>query len=229
MNILENWLKGKEKAKQFCPHQFKKTIEPIEVAPVIFISRAAYNRMWNYVDLADQEVGWIGTVERRGKVFLIKEIFLLKQEVGSAECEIKEEGLVGFATEILSSREDGIEVINSLQFWGHSHVKMGTNPSSQDDSQMETFRQSGHPWFIRGILNKLGRMEFTIYLYESGIKIVDAEWLIWEADSENLRTEIEAEMKVKVTEKIYVAPIYDFQTGNAIRMVTAKRGDKHGY
>lgn len=226
---LLNWLNKKERAKKFYPHNFAKCVEPIENLPVIFASRAAYDRMWNYVDLAAKEIGWLGTAERIGKDFLIKEVFLFKQEAGATTCEITTEGLAEFATEILASREDGMEIVNSLMFWGHSHANIPTSASSQDDSQMEIFRQSGHPWFIRGILNKLGRMEFTIYLYESGIKIVDVEWLILDLDDEILRTEIEAEIKAKVSEKVYVAPainVFPVHRSKA-EQTNAKRGDEH--
>ncbi len=197
-------IKGKAiKSNAFSQHAFEKKIELLTELPRVYVSRAAYNRMRYIVELADKEIGWLGTCERIGSDFLIKEVFLFKQEVAAATCEITPEGLAEVATEILSSRKDGMEVVNSIQFWGHSHVSMGTSPSWQDETQMEVFRESEHPWFIRGILNKLGRMEFTIFLYESGVKIVDPEWSIWEPEEEALRLEIEAEIKVKVSEKTY--------------------------
>jgi hypothetical protein len=200
MKIIRN----RGKAKAFAPHEFKASVELLATKPRILVSREAYNRMRQYVDIADKEVGWLGTVSRLPEGdFLIEEVFLFKQEVQATTCEISADGLAEFATEILSLRKDGMEVVNRLQFWGHSHVKMGTNPSPQDDDQMEVFQESGLPWFIRGILNKNGRMEFTIYLFESGVKIVDPEWTLWEPEDETLRSEIEAEFKAKVLEIKY--------------------------
>lgn len=194
-------------ASAFCQHAFRKGVELLADLPSVLVSRAAYNRMWHFVDIADKEVGWLGTVSRLpGGDFLVEEVFLFKQQVAAATCEISADGLAEFATELLSSRPDGMEVINRLCFWGHSHVNMGTSPSGQDESQMSTFRESGHPFFVRGILNKQGRMEFTIFLYESGVKIVDAEWAIHEPVDESIRTEIEAEFKAKVSEKVYCTP-----------------------
>lgn len=191
------------KTNALSQHAFEKKIELLADMPRVYVSRAAYNRMRYIVELADKEIGWLGSCKRIGNDFLLEEVFLFKQEVAATTCEITPEGLAEFATEILSLRKDGMEVVNSLQFWGHSHVNMGTSPSWQDESQMDVFRESGHPWFIRGILNKLGRMEFTIFLYESGVKIVDPEWSIWEPEEESLRTEIIAEIKAKVFEKTY--------------------------
>ena len=46
-------------------------------------------------------------------------------------------------------------------------------------------------------------MEFTIYLYESGVKIVDAEWAIHEPADQNLREGIEAEFKATLSQARY--------------------------
>lgn len=196
---------GKTKAKSFCPHSFGTKIELDSNVPRVLISRLAYNKMWHYVDVADKEVGWLGTVVENGNDFLIQDVFLLKQEVGQTETEITLDGLAEFGQEILS-KPNGTEIYNGIRFWGHSHVNMGTDPSSQDEEQMEVFRESEHPFFIRGILNKNGRMEFTIFLYAAGIKIVDAEWTISEPVDESIRADIEAEFEDKVTEGVY-API----------------------
>jgi hypothetical protein len=196
----------KKKAEAFCQHAFRKGVEMLTTVPRVLVSRAAYNRMWHYVDLADGEVGWLGTITRQGNDFLVEEVFLFKQEVSSTTTEISTEGLAEVAQELIITRPDGVEILNRLCFWGHSHVNMGTSPSGQDESQMQTFRESGHPFFVRGILNKQGRMEFTIFLYDSGVKIVDAEWAIYEPVDSSLRSEIAQEMATKVTEKKFYSP-----------------------
>jgi len=210
MSYLNNW---KKKANAFCQHAFGMKIEMLTNLPRVLISRLAYNKMWHFVDLADGEVGWLGTVTKVENDFLIEEIFLFKQEVAATTTEISADGLAEVAQELIESRPDGVEVCNNLRFWGHSHVNMGTSPSAQDETQMETFRESDHPYFIRGILNKNGRMEFTIYLYESGVKIVDPEWAIYEPVDKSVRAEIEAEFKAKVSEKVYVPVYAGFQGG----------------
>ena len=110
-----------------------------------------------------------------------------------------------------------MDVINRLCFWGHSHVRMGTSPSGQDEAQMKIFAESGQPFFIRGILNKERRMEFTVFCYESGIKIVDAEWSIYEPVDESMRSEIEAELLAKVSEKVYTPPASNYTPGEPWR------------
>lgn len=205
--MLNNEFRYQRTADAFCQHAFGKKIELLADLPRVLVSRAAYNRMWHFVDLADKEVGWLGTCDKVGRDFLIENVFLFKQEVSATTTEITGDGLAEFAMGILSSRRDGMEVINALRFWGHSHVRMGTSHSGQDESQMSTFQESGHDFFIRGIFNKNGRMEFTIFMYSLGLKIVDPEWSIYEPVDNSLRAEIEAEFAAKVSEKVY-APAY---------------------
>jgi hypothetical protein len=204
-------MKKKSGAKAFAPHDFRASVELLAQKPQILVSREAYDKMRLFVELADKEVGWLGTVRQVAPDFLIEEVFLFKQEVGATTCEISADGLAEFATNILSSREDGMDMVNRLQFWGHSHVNMGTSPSGQDDAQMEVFQENGCPFFIRGILNKNGRMEFAIFLFEGGIKIVDPAWEIYDPEDETLRAEIEAEFAAKVSEIVY--PVYQYGAG----------------
>lgn len=51
-------------------------------------------------------------------------------------------------------------------------------------------------------------MEFGIWFYESGIKVLDVEWAIYEPVDESIRSSIEAEFASKVKEKTY-----DFSKG----------------
>lgn len=183
----------------FQQHQFREKVELISGdPPMIYIPRDVYSHMFHIVDIAQLEVGWLGTVERtnRGN-FIINEIFLLEQEVGSQHTSLSEKGVAELC-ELLLARKGGIEEVNSLLFWGHSHVNMMTSPSYQDDAQMEEFRRNGAPWFIRGILNRRGTMEFTIYLWQVGVKVVDAAWVVYDQADYRVRAEIEKEFQKKV-------------------------------
>lgn len=187
-----------QQAEAFCQHAFSKRVEFIGGLPDILITPSALNMMWHYVDAAPDEVSWLGTCVRRGKDLLIQEVFLLDQQVGPASTVITEDGLSKFAMELTEKREDGRRVWNSLRFWGHSHVRMGTSPSTQDDDLMDYFRTLGHKFFVRGILNKNGRMEFTVDLYDKGLRIFDAPWRIHNPADFSVRSRITAEMRAKV-------------------------------
>lgn len=230
-----NWVGESEKAKTFSQHSFQTKIEILSGIPRVLVSRLAYNKMWHYVDLATKEVSWLGIVVEQGNNFLVEDVFLLKQEVSHTETEITTDGLAELGQEILA-KPNGMEIWNNVRFWGHSHVNMGTSPSATDEGQMEVFQETGHPFFIRGILNKQGQMEFTIFLYSAGIKIIDSEWSISEPVDESIREEIEKEFKERVSEQVYVVPAfsrnYDYShkqfneaNNNPINKIK-KRGDR---
>ena len=151
-------------ATDFKPHYFQPRIVQYRQRPMpkIVIAREAYAKMWLYVDIASEEVGWMGTAEKTADGnFFISKVWLLKQQVTSVETEMSTEGLSELATELLSRGDEGMQDWDNLRFWGHSHVRMGTSPSGTDERTMRMLEEAQHPWFIRGILNKLGRIEFT--------------------------------------------------------------------
>lgn len=195
-------------AKKFIQHEFSTRVEMSGGSPRILVSREAYEDMFVLVDECKQEVGWLGSVDRIGSDFLVKEVFLFDQEVHGATCELTPDGLAAFATEILSSRRDGMEVANSLRFWGHSHVNMGTSPSGQDESQLRELANSCGDFFVRAILNKNGRMEFTIIMVSIGVVIHDAAWELYEPQADEVRRQKwQAEIASKVKEKTFALPI----------------------
>ena len=168
------------------------------------MTREVFSRMWHFVDIAGEEVSWFGTVKVTSYGnYLIDEVFLGEQKVSATQTEISTNGLAKIGQNLIDTCPDGVERASRLFFWGHSHVKMGTSPSFQDDKQMDEFRENGCPWFIRGILNKLGRMEFSIFLWEAGVKVTDVPWAVYEHVDESIRAEIEAEFKAKVTRIVY--------------------------
>lgn len=196
------------RAEKFFPHVFANKITANIVIPKIFLSKEAYEDMYFLVDEAQNEIVWLGNVEKISNDFLIKEIFLLKQEADATFCEISANDLANWAQTILAERSDGIEIINSIRFWGHSHVNMGTSPSGQDVEQLEILSGSCDDFFIRGILNKSGRMEFTIFLLDRGIEIHDVEWRIFQPVNESRREKWQREIEEKVSERVYTTPVY---------------------
>jgi hypothetical protein len=157
------------------PHQFNTKVKPTQPYNVI-IGLEAYSKMALYIEVPpSNEIGWLGTAEKDGNTFYIREVFLAGQEVTPGTTEITTDGLSDLAEDILT-RKDGVDVWNNVRFWGHSHVTGGTSPSYTDEEQMQRFITTDHPWFIRGIFNKHGRAEFTIFLYDVGIVVEDVPW-----------------------------------------------------
>ena len=199
------------------------TVEFLGAKPKVLVSTSALERMWHIVDLSAHEVGWLGTVRRMGPNFLIEEVFLFEQEVSATTTEISPDGLAAVATEIISSREDGMEVVNALRFWGHSHVHMAVSPSAQDEAQMSLFRENGCDFYIRGIFNKKGEVRFDIFLFSAGLVIRQAEWEEYRPADPGLREAIRAELAEKVS---VIQPISVGFAGTSQPVVRCRKGGK---
>ncbi|MBP9091244.1 hypothetical protein KBI23_09455 [bacterium] len=177
----------------FKPHAFQARAQLVaKERPLVIITPKAYQQMLLYVEIADKEVGWMGTVSHlESNCFLIEETFLLEQEVSAVETELSVEGCSKLADELLMRGEEGFNLINKMRFWGHSHVRMGTSPSGTDESTMLRFRDENLDWYVRGIFNKHGRAEFSVYFFDIGFAVCDVDWCVIDlATGENLTPKV---------------------------------------
>ena len=170
--------------------------------PEVWITQKASNKMKSYVDLCDDEIGWLCTaVEQNKNQYIITDAILFEQEVHSTTTEITPEGLAKFAEEILQ-QDGGVELWNSIKVWGHSHVNMTPTPSGQDNSQMEIFADNKQDWFIRIIANKKGEMKLDLYDFDYGVIYENVPFQIAYNDDEaeiyNKIQEIKAEIEEKL-------------------------------
>ena len=182
------------------------TVKALEQClPQIIISPLALDKMNLYIDECDQEVGWLGTAVREGKVIKIIDMFLFDQEVSAVTTDITEEGLSSFAEELLK-QPDGIDIWNNIKVWGHSHVNMATNPSGTDDDQMDTFVECQHDWFIRIIGNKRGSLRVDLFDYKLGVIYNDMPWVIGYSEEEihiyNIIVELEKQLDLINTNRL---------------------------
>jgi hypothetical protein len=207
--------------------------------PLIYVEPIALDKMALYVQGCNKEIGWLGHVERLDNVFLIRDVYLFKQEVHATTCEINPEGLADFVTEMYVNHGDiADDVLNNLRLWGHSHVNMSVSPSGQDDTQINTFKDA-NPWFIRVIANKAGEMEFSIYDFEQGIKFKNVKWVEYRSAQATLEETIKAEIAQKVTTKSYATTgrttgnwykdrIYDINSGKWVDTTPSKKNTEIG-
>lgn len=209
-------------ARPFLPHNFDPEIHIAESIPIIYITREALSDMRHYVDLAKGEVGWLGSVRKIDNDFLIEEVFLFKQDVSTASCDITPEGISEVVTDLINTRKDGMDICNRLQFWGHLHPGSSTSPSNQDIEQMDYFLQLKVPYFIRGIAGKIGKIEFTLYLNDAGLIITDVPWSAYDPIDTDRREQIEKEFQEKVRH-VSVVKITDNQTFGANNNQTGGR------
>ena len=157
----------------FEPHNFRKRITCTKNLDLrVVFSARALEQMETIVDLAPEEVSWLGLVEVEGKgTFFISEVYVVEQRVTGTRTRMSEDGIMGLIERL--AEEKGVlpeEINRKLKFWGHSHVRMSTNPSPQDDAEMETFGDS--KYFIRLIANKHGEVNLSVFLSIDGEQLV---------------------------------------------------------
>lgn len=173
---------GHQPDRPLSPHVFQTRATLLFAdSPKILILPEAYQIMQLYVELAPHEVGWVGTVTRTaGGDFIIDQTFLLEQEVGPAHTDLTGRDLDAVTRELLNKGAE--EEANRLRFWGHSHVHFGAFPSGTDENTMAKRYDEEFPWYVRGILNKLGDARFDIFFYDQGVSIRDVPWVVWDPD-----------------------------------------------
>lgn len=131
--------------------------------PTIIVEPDASNKLWSYVHLCEKEIGWHGTVVREGNTFYIKDVFLFPQTVTAATVTTDDDA---YSTWILKQED---EVFDHMRFHGHSHVNMGVVPSGTDISYQANLLRDVTDFYIFGIFNKKGSMNFCIYDIETNI------------------------------------------------------------
>ena len=204
-----------KRAKAFLPHDFKNEVEMCRDYPLVYISRDAYNDMCILVDIVKDEVGWFGMVSRIGDSFFIFKVLLPEQATHAVTCELSPGGISDMAFSIASENEgrDIVEILNSIRFLCHSHCEGSTSPSGQDDKQFRTIMESATDYFIRGICNRKGKLEITLYLIDQGVIIHDCDWNLYDPQAELTRDYWIQEVDSKVS--TIVPPIYSGVKGFA--------------
>lgn len=200
MPDVKRYLKEAFSCAMFWPTQPAGKIT-IGKSPKIILTREAYDDMRALVGLADKEIGWLGTVHRpedEPEQFIIEKIILVKQKVSGANCTLDAKAINGFFSEKMGT-DEGEELCNSIAFWGHSHHTMAVTPSSQDVSQFDTL-SANTDYYIRGIFNKAGQVNFTLRVNPFNITFENVQWEILDPSFDQKIEEIAQEMNEKLEE-----------------------------
>lgn len=130
---------------------------PKEQYPTIKFTNIAYLKIKALVDQAPGEVGWLGTVTKKNKVYTIEDILLYPQTVTSSTVDVNEKHYLEWSLK---------QNINKLRFQAHSHVNFSTSPSGVDNTLYEKYLQQldENDFFIFMIFNK--KNEFSCILYD---------------------------------------------------------------
>lgn len=199
--------------RQLAPHRFHPEVKVFSGIPLIRISTKAFKKMNYYIRLSAEilqeqrrygrescfvdEISWLGSVQKQGNRYYIEDVFLFEQKVSTGFFEFMPGSIAKFATDLLKREEKSI--VNSLFFWGHVHLG-STFPSILDDEQMEVF--SYNDFMIRGIADRQGHLEFSVFEYKEGRVFYDVPWELWDPEDEELKSEIRKEIKEKIHKKV---------------------------
>jgi len=196
------------------PHAAKPIVHGV---PTIFFTPTALEDMWSYIDLSHLEIGWYGLVTHRsvlgkGQSFTIEEVYLAEQQCHSTTTELTPKGQAELYSRLMTEdAEKGIKPedpdyrVNRLRSWFHSHVSMGVSPSGQDDDEFLNFHKGGSSYFIRGICNKRGEMQLSVFFYTANLWVTDCPWKVLTPSNNPRRDAIEKEIKEKVTHLSYTS------------------------
>lgn len=142
---------------------FTKTFGNIQRKATLYFTELAYLKMLTLVREFDKEVAWHGIAKRHdteADAYVISDILVYPQEVTGATVNTDQEKYQMW----LMSHED--DVFNNIRMQGHSHVNMGTTPSTVDTSLYERLldQLDDSMFYIFLIWNK--RNEKTIKIYD---------------------------------------------------------------
>ncbi len=220
-NGRPGWTPAKTPARRFIlPKTFPTEAEFLSLpahVPTISVNRLALYKMHIIVGLIDMEVGWLGTARRNETGVIVDDVFLFEQDVSHGHSELTSDSMSQIMQEVLR-RPDGEEVFNNTRFWGHSHGSGGTYPSGQDNDTMKTFQGFGADFFLRAILNRHGRISFSLYDWQKGIAFHEAPWQpVGEKISIEKHDRLCGDLLTEMVEKVaYYPPIYARPTGQGM-------------
>lgn len=114
----------------------------------VIIPEPVYKKIMYWVNKADFEVSGMGTVTvSEPGIFVIEDVFLLKQEGTSTTTDIDANAMGKAMYEVHSRGLKG-----SLNFWWHSHVNMSTFWSGTDTDTIKQLGANGY--LVASVFNK---------------------------------------------------------------------------
>lgn len=159
----------------------------LNLRPTIVISHKGLEAIKHIVSIAPEEAQWFHTVtpvtydESPGEIFLhlSEDLYIPKQNTATAQVDTTSSMMMEFYRELQSQYSDQELVnqkLNSMTCWCHSHHNMAPNPSTQDDSQFNSFvnssiDQNQNVWQVMLIFNKKNQFYSRVYDPDTGLII----------------------------------------------------------
>lgn len=156
-----------------------------------------YHKLRAYTNLVDKEITGLGLVQTITPTkFKITDIYLLKQTVSAAECEIEPEATAQLMERLINEGKNPSE----LRFWWHSHANMATFWSGTDSRTSEQFK--GTEYLISLVINHAGEMRCKLSYYNPiEITIDNIEIIV---ESLSIGQEVIDECKKEIEELVHM-------------------------
>lgn len=162
----------------------------------VIFPEPVYAKMMAYVDAVDGEISGMGEVQRIGNSYIVKDVWLLKQECSGTSTAIDAVSLADLRAEVFSQGK----ARDGFQLWWHSHANMDTFWSGTDKATMDMFMQD-IDWMLFVVANKKRSVRARVeYRKPVGVVFEDVAVAV---QSEVMfdKTAVEAEVKAKVSDK----------------------------
>lgn len=179
---------------------FTKDLGKLDRKATVFFTPLAWCKQSQLVNKFDKEVAWHG-IAKRGEqpdTFIIEDILVYPQEVTGSTVTTDQEKYQMW----LMSHED--DVFNNIRYQGHSHVNMGTSPSSVDTNLYDQIlgQLEDDMFYIFMIWNKRGEKTIKIYDLRENVyfETVDVEVEVIGLDG------FYDEAKEMVKDRVYTPP-----------------------
>ncbi len=171
----------------------------------VYLSVQAYQKMKIWVQMAQGEISWLGTVsETRSKdghceAFLIEDIRLLKQTCSGAHTALDDESVGQFLAEMAKKGED----TSKIKAWIHSHGTLRCFWSNTDEDCISGLANSSY--LISLVTNKDGSILARIDIFKPfHVTVNDVTVEVFYAENDQLGEFCRTEFKEKVTESFFL-------------------------
>ncbi|MFH1211478.1 MAG: hypothetical protein V1659_00950, partial [Candidatus Woesearchaeota archaeon] len=152
-------------------------------------------KLFGYVNAVTGEVSGMGLVEKIKDMFVVTEIFLLKQECSYSTTEIDSEDLGKLMLELTRQGKEG-----SLKLWWHSHGSMNAFWSTTDKHTARIL--SGSNWMFTAVVNKEGKIKISLDVSIPFHHVADdIQVSIYDPDTSRIFEICKKEVKEKVKEE----------------------------
>lgn len=180
--------------------------------PQLKISIDAYKKMKAYADISSpKEIGGLGIISSKDRIFVLEDVVIVEQTVDSAECELQADSIAAYIEEMMENGGDP----SKIRCWWHSHATMKAFWSGTDQ---DTITKWGSNDLIAVVVNVSGDIE-ACYMCKSPAMVVNMDVSIDWGLSEDQMNKIREEVKKKCT---YLPPQNKWSKNNKSNNLSLK-------